>query len=130
MALKNKKSLQNRTRKIIAILEEQYPSAKTALRHESPFELLVATILSAQCTDARVNMVTPVLFQKYPSVKDFADAVPQELEQDIRSTGFCNSLCVVLEFRPMISATSEVVSGCAFNICRSELRALMRSPLG
>src|SRR3990172_12431620 len=85
--LKNKKASQKRTEKIIAILEKQYPSAKTALRHENAFELLVATILSAQCTDARVNMVTPGLFKKYPSVQHFASAVPQELEQDIRSTG-------------------------------------------
>lgn len=85
---RNKKSLQSRTLKIIDALEKQYPDAKTALRHENPFELLVATILSAQCTDARVNMVTPGLFRKYPSVHHFASAVPKELENDIRSTGF------------------------------------------
>lgn len=84
----NKKSLQARTLKIIGALEKEYPGAKTALRHENPFELLVATILSAQCTDARVNMVTPGLFRKYSSVQHFANAVPQELESDIRSTGF------------------------------------------
>jgi len=85
---RNKKTLQTRTFKIIAALQKEYPEAKTALRHENPFELLVATILSAQCTDARVNMVTPGLFRKYPSVQHFASAIPKELEMDIRSTGF------------------------------------------
>jgi len=86
--LKNNKALQNRTLKIISVLQKEYPGARTALGHENPFELLVATILSAQCTDARVNMVTPGLLRKYPSVQHFANAVPQELEEEIRSTGF------------------------------------------
>jgi len=114
--LKNKKASQKRTEKIIAILEKQYPSAKTALRHENAFELLVATILSAQCTDARVNMVTPGLFKKYPSVQHFASAVPQELEQDIRSTGFYRnktkniiaaSKSIVEEFQGEVPRTME-----------------------
>ena len=102
--LKNKKASQKRTEKIIAILEKQYPSAKTALRHENAFELLVATILSAQCTDARVNMVTPGLFKKYPSVQHFASAVPQELEQDIRSTGFYRN-----KTKNIIAASKSIV---------------------
>jgi len=102
--LKNKKVSQKRTEKIIAILEKQYPSAKTALRHENAFELLVATILSAQCTDARVNMVTPGLFKKYPSVQHFASAVPQELEQDIRSTGFYRN-----KTKNIIAASKSIV---------------------
>jgi endonuclease-3 len=65
-----------------------YPDAHCALDHASPYQLLVATILSAQCTDARVNMVTPALFRKYPTVEDLARADQGELEEMIRSTGF------------------------------------------
>lgn len=100
----NRKSLAARTRKIIAIFEKEYPNAKTALRHENAFELLVATILSAQCTDARVNMVTPGLFKKYPTVHHFANAVPQELEQDIRSTGFYRN-----KTKNIIAASKSIV---------------------
>ncbi len=77
-----------RSRYILARLHKEFPSAKTALHHENPFQLLIATILSAQCTDARVNMVTPGLFAKYPGPVHFAAAAQSELEQDIRSTGF------------------------------------------
>lgn len=75
-------------RKIISLLEKQFPNAKIALNHSNPLELLVATILSAQCTDERVNIVTKTLFQKYTSAEDYADADLKELESDIRSTGF------------------------------------------
>lgn len=77
-----------RVREIIKRLRKEYPQAKTALNYRTPFELLVATILAAQCTDERVNKVTPGLFRKYPTVEDFARARPEELENDIRSTGF------------------------------------------
>ena len=77
-----------RVRQIIAGLDQLYPGVTCALTHRSAWELLVATILSAQCTDVRVNMVTPVLFQKYPTVQDFAALEPEQLEPDIRSTGF------------------------------------------
>ena len=77
-----------RVRTILARLDEAYPAATCALRHENPFQLLISTILSAQCTDERVNIVTKSLFPKYPTPKDFAYANPQELEQDIRPTGF------------------------------------------
>ncbi len=77
-----------RAAKIYRTFAAEYPDAKTALDFNTPFELLVATILSAQCTDARVNMVTPGLFRKYPSPASFAGANPTELEQDIKSTGF------------------------------------------
>ena len=77
-----------RVRQIVAGLDRLYPGATCALTHRSPWELLVATILSAQCTDVRVNMVTPVLFEKYPAVQDFAALEPEQLEPDIRSTGF------------------------------------------
>lgn len=77
-----------RVREIVKRLEKAYPEAKCALKHTNPFELLVATILSAQCTDERVNQVTPGLFRKYPTPKDFAALRPEVLEQEIRSTGF------------------------------------------
>jgi endonuclease III len=76
------------TRKIIARLEEAYPDATCALHHASALELVVATILSAQCTDARVNMVTPALFAKYRTAADYAAADPRVLEREIQSTGF------------------------------------------
>jgi endonuclease-3 len=77
-----------RVRKIIARLEKAYPEATSALHHRSALELLVSTILSAQSTDARVNMVTPALFAKYQTAQDFARADPRVLEQEIHSTGF------------------------------------------
>jgi endonuclease-3 len=74
---------------ILRILDEHYPKDIVCyLNHETPFQLLIATILSAQCTDDRVNMVTPDLFKKYKSVHDFANASLEELETDIKSTGF------------------------------------------
>ncbi len=77
-----------RTRTIIARLKREFPDAKCALDHQSPLELLVATILSAQCTDARVNLVTPALFAKYRSAADYAAADPAVFEREIQSTGF------------------------------------------
>src|SRR5271154_1876015 len=80
-----------RVKKILSALDQMYPSATCALHHSNPWELLVATILSAQCTDKRVNEVTPGLFKKYPTIQDFARVPQQELAQDIRSTGFFNN---------------------------------------
>jgi endonuclease-3 len=77
-----------RARRILTALARAYPDAKIALNFESPLQLLVATILSAQCTDERVNMVTPGLFRKYPTARQLARAEPARLEQEIRSTGF------------------------------------------
>ncbi len=77
-----------RAEKIIALLHREYPSAHTALEHQSPLQLLVATILSAQCTDKKVNEITPSLFQKYRTVDDFANARQEVFEQEIRQTGF------------------------------------------
>ncbi len=77
-----------RIQKILAGLDELYPGVTCALTHRNAWELLVATILSAQCTDVRVNMVTPILFKKYPTVADFAALDPEQLQPDIRSTGF------------------------------------------
>lgn len=78
----------NRGRKIEKILHKEYPSASVALQYSTPLQLLVAVILSAQCTDVRVNMVTPALFKRYKSAADFANADAAELEQEIHSTGF------------------------------------------
>jgi endonuclease-3 len=80
-----------RLNRILAALDKLYPSAICALHHGNAWELLAATILSAQCTDERVNKVTPGLFKKYPSVAAMAAASQEELAQDIRSTGFFNN---------------------------------------
>jgi endonuclease-3 len=77
-----------RAAKILRLLEKVFPRPATALHHANAFQLLIATILSAQCTDERVNKVTPSLFAKYPNAKAFAVANQAELENDIRSTGF------------------------------------------
>ncbi len=84
-------SLKQRVGKLLAILKRTYPDARIELNFRTPLELLVATILSAQCTDARVNLVTPSLFEKYRSARDFAQADPATFEQEIRSTGFFRS---------------------------------------
>ncbi len=78
----------NRIKGILNGLDRAYPNAECALKHSNPLELLIATILSAQCTDERVNLVTRDLFRKYRTPKDYADAPREELESDIRSTGF------------------------------------------
>ena len=78
----------SRTREIIRKLRGDYPGAECSLTYRNPLQLLIATILSAQCTDERVNMVTPGLFERYPTAADFAGAPLEELEDLIRSTGF------------------------------------------
>jgi endonuclease-3 len=80
--------LKERVRKIIRSLKRAYPDAKCSLNHSNAFELLVATILSAQCTDARVNIVTQDLFRKYRKPEDYLRVSPKELQRDIRTTGF------------------------------------------
>jgi endonuclease-3 len=80
--------LKQRVRKIIRLLKRAYPDAKCSLEHSNAFELLIATILSAQCTDARVNIVTQDLFRKYRKPQDYLKVSPKELEQDVRTTGF------------------------------------------
>ena len=77
-----------RAAQIVATLRQLYPGASCSLDFATPLELLVATILSAQCTDERVNVVTKTLFQKYRSAEDYANADPEELEQDVKQTGF------------------------------------------
>lgn len=80
-----------RAKKILATLKKNYPNAKIALEYADPLELLVATVLSAQCTDKRVNLITPQLFKKYRSAEDFANSDQGQLEEDIKSTGFFRS---------------------------------------
>ena len=96
---------QARIKKILAILDKMYPGVTCALHHSNAWELLVATILSAQCTDKRVNMVTPGLFRKYPTIQDFAGAAQEELAQDIRSTGFFNN-----KSKSVIGAARKILS--------------------
>jgi endonuclease-3 len=81
-------ALGRRARRIAALLAKEYPDARCALDHRGPFELLVATILAAQCTDERVNQVTPALFARFPDAAAMAAADPAELESLVRSTGF------------------------------------------
>jgi endonuclease III len=88
MASKTVEQRRERVKKILPILKKHYPEAKCSLDYSSPLELLAATILSAQCTDERVNLVTKTLFRKYRSAKDYAAVPNEELERDIQSTGF------------------------------------------
>ena len=81
-------ALKRRARRINRILAEAYPNAQAELNFTNALELIVATVLSAQCTDVRVNQVTPALFERYPTAADYAHADPEELETYIRSTGF------------------------------------------
>src|SRR5207253_2225634 len=103
-------------------LSAQYPDATTALDHRNPYELLVATILSAQCTDKRVNMVTPALFAKYPNVEALSLANPEELQEMIKSTGFFRNKTKSL--LGMSRAVAELHSG---NV-PSTMEALVKLP--
>jgi endonuclease III len=94
-----------RLERIFAGLDALFPAAQCALRHDNAFQLLVATILSAQCTDERVNKVTPELFRKYPGPQDFAALDPKVLEQDIRSTGFFRN-----KSKNIIGAANKIIS--------------------
>jgi len=105
-----------RVTQILRRLDQDYADARCALAHQDPWQLLVATILSAQCTDKRVNLVTPGLFKKYPTIKDFAAVRQVVLEQDIRSTGFFRNKAKSLigaatkilgEFRGKVPETME-----------------------
>lgn len=95
-----------RLEKIFAALDGLFPQAECALRHDNPFQLLVATILSAQCTDERVNKVTPELFRKYPTPQDFAALRQEVLEREIRSTGFFRN-----KAKSIIGAAKKLVAG-------------------
>jgi endonuclease-3 len=94
-----------RLNRIFQELDKLFPQATCALHHKDAWQLLVATILSAQCTDERVNKVTPGLFKKYPTPQDFANASQEELAQDIRSTGFFNN-----KARSLIGAASKLMT--------------------
>src|SRR5436309_16004424 len=86
--MKTSDPVRTRARRIVRLLGKMYPDAHCALNYENPLQLLIATILSAQCTDVRVNMVTPALFARFPDAKAFATADRRELETAIQSTGF------------------------------------------
>jgi len=89
---------------ILKRLDQTYPDVTCALHHNSAWELVVATILSAQCTDVRVNIVTPELFKKYPTVQDFARLKPEQMEPDIRTTGFFRN-----KAKSLVGAAKKVV---------------------
>ena len=99
----------DQARRVARGLARTYPKATCALGHESPYQLLVATILSAQCTDERVNLVTPMLFDRYPTVTDLASAKQADVEQSIRSTGFFRAKATSL--RGMATAVVERFGG-------------------
>ncbi len=88
MPRESQKDRQGRAAKIVALLKKHYPKSHCSLDFKTPHQLLVATILSAQCTDERVNKVTPDLFKKYPSVQAFAEADPEALQKEVFATGF------------------------------------------
>jgi len=102
---KNAAERKTRVEKIAKLLDEMYPKPQIPLQHRDAWELLVATILSAQCTDKRVNEVTPGLFEKYPTITDFANANQAELGRDIRSTGFFNN-----KAKSLIGAAKRILS--------------------
>jgi len=104
------------------VLDEMYPAATCALHHSNAWELLVATILSAQCTDRRVNAVTPGLFRKYPTIRDFATANQEELAQEIRSTGFFNN-----KAKSVIGAARKILTDYGGEVPR-EMDALLSVP--
>ena len=111
-----------RVRAILQKLDEAYPNVTCALDHENPFQLLIATILSAQCTDVRVNQVTKTLFVKYPTPKDFVYADPKELEQDIRPTGFFRN-----KTKSIMGASKKIVEEFGGEVPRT-MEELLRLP--
>ena len=119
---KNAAERKARVAKILAGLDEMYPAATCALHHSNAWELLVATILSAQCTDKRVNEVTPGLFRKYPTMRDFAAAKQEEMAQEIRSTGFFNN-----KAKSVIGAARKILADYKGEVPR-EMNALLSVP--
>jgi endonuclease III len=111
---KNAAERRERLNCILQELDRLFPKATCALEHHDAWQLLVATILSAQCTDERVNKVTPGLFSKYPSPQDFANASQQELANDIRSTGFFNN-----KARSLIGAARKILADYKGQVPRS-----------
>jgi endonuclease-3 len=110
------------TRQILDKLEAQHPDADTELHYRNPFELLVATILSAQSTDQRVNMVTPALFKRYPHARALAKATPEELEPLIHSTGFFRA-----KAKSLIGAATALVAAHRGEV-PADMDALVRLP--
>ena len=111
-----------RTLEIITRLHKEYPDAKCSLTFRNPYQLLVATILSAQCTDDRVNQVTPALFKRFPKPNDMADARPEELEEMIKSTGFFRN-----KTKSLLGMSNAVVERHKGNI-PDEMDALVELP--
>src|SRR5579871_4018895 len=111
-----------RVKTILKILDEMYPGVTCALHHSNAWELLVATILSAQCTDKRVNEVTPGLFKKYPTMRDFAAASQEEMAREIRSTGFFNN-----KAKSVIGAARKILADYKGEVPR-EMGALLSVP--
>ena len=109
-----------RVHAILQKLDEAYPAVTCALEHHNAFQLLISTILSAQCTDERVNQVTKTLFVKYPSPKDFAYANPAELERDIRPTGFFRN-----KTKSIMGASKKIVQEFAGEVPRTMEELLM-----
>lgn len=105
------RSAKNRIDDIVSNLKMAYPQSQTALHFESPLQILVATILSAQCTDEQVNKVTPALFRKYKTAADFAHADPGTLEDEIRSTGFFRN-----KTKSIIKASKKIVEDFGGNV--------------
>jgi endonuclease-3 len=123
--VKRPKTAGERKQRVAAILrtlDQMYPAATCALHHRNPWELLVATILSAQCTDKRVNEVTPGLFAKYPTPRDFAAVRPEVLAADIRSTGFFNN-----KAKSIVGAATRIVGEFAGEVPRT-MEALLTVP--
>ena len=111
-----------RTQKILDMLDETYPNVVCALHHTNVWELLVATILSAQCTDKRVNEVTPGLFAKYPTMLDFAHASQDEMANDVHSTGFFNN-----KAKSVIGAAKRILNDFGGEVPRT-MEALLTVP--
>jgi endonuclease-3 len=111
-----------RARKVVRLLERAYPDARIALDFRTPLELLVATILAAQCTDERVNQVTPTLFARYPTAADYARARPAALEAQIRPTGFFRA-----KARAIIAMAKALVAEHGGEVPRSR-EALVKLP--
>lgn len=117
----NRQKAQERVKAIFPLLKKTYPDAKCALEHSNPLELLIATILSAQCTDVRVNIVTKTLFKKYKSAKDWTDAPLEQIEQDIKTTGFFRNKAFNIK-----SSCDRIISDYGGNVpdCMDELLKL------
>ena len=118
-SVKNRKS---RIARIVSILKKEYPHSKCSLIYESPFQLLVATILSAQCTDERVNKVTSVVFKKYPDAKSFSSLSQKEISELIFSTGFYNNKA------KNIKAMSDIVNSEYGGTIPNDIELLVKLP--